>query len=125
VGMRTFVTRRQLLFLISALLAARVAWVSWEASFRNNVDAVSARYDQVLVGMDRKEAQRIMGMYKGVQTFTLNPDGTKRALADGWTTAKGTLLIFYGADGKVVEKRVDRPGFIDWLRRRFPFSLPF
>ncbi|HEV3117981.1 MAG TPA: hypothetical protein VGY58_13080, partial [Gemmataceae bacterium] len=123
--MRTFVTRRRLLFLISALLVARIAWVTWEASFRNNVDAVSARYDQVLVGMDRNEVQRIMGMYKVGQTVTLNPDGTKRPLAVVWATAKGALWILYGADGKVVKKWVDRPGFIHWLRSRFPFPFPF
>jgi hypothetical protein len=123
--MRTFVTRRQLSFLILVLLAAGVAWVCWEASFRNKADAVSARYEQVLIGMDQKEVQRIMGKYKGGQTFTLNPDGTKRALADVWTTADRTLWVLYGASGKVAEKMVDRAGFIEWLRRRFRFSLPF
>jgi hypothetical protein len=123
--MRKFVTRRRLLFLILALLAARVAWVSWEAAFRNNVDAVSARFDQVLVGMDQKEVQRIMGKYKGTQTWSVNPDGSRRALADIWATAGRTLWVLYGADGTVVEKGANRAGFIDWLRRRLRFSLLF
>jgi hypothetical protein len=93
------------------------AWLALDAAAVWIIDSpLISRFDNVQLGMEQKEAHRIMGT-PNAAAGSIGPDGTERLLSEGW---QGHDVVAWTdvANGKVTDKRTDvnrSPSFIDWF----------